>query len=88
MTCYIFLSRQLVASSGKAAHYQQFINFPTPNEITNAKYRFSQIGRLPGVIGTIDCTHLTYAFQVDQTLQKSERIFFCQCTIKLSVAMT
>ena len=58
MTCYIFLSRRLVASSGKAAHNQQFINFPTPNEIPNAKYRFFQIGGLPGVIGTIDCTHL------------------------------
>ena len=87
MTCFIFLSRRLVATSGKAAHNQQFINFPTPNEIPNAKYRFSQIGGLPGVIGTIDCSHIKYAAQVDQTLQKSERIFFLSM-YKLSVAMT
>ena len=41
-----------------AAHHQQFIHFPTPNETPLAKYKFSQIGGLFGVIGTIDCTHI------------------------------
>ena len=31
-----------------AAHHQEFIHFPTPNETPLAKYKFSQIGGLPG----------------------------------------
>ena len=41
-----------------AAHNQQFIHFPTPNETPLAKFKFSQLGGLPRVIGTIDCTHI------------------------------
>ena len=37
-----------------AAHHQQFIHFPTPNEPPLAK----QIGGRPVVNGTIDCTHI------------------------------
>lgn len=45
-------------SKAIAANHQEFINFPTPNEVPTAKYKFSKIGGLPGVIGTIDCTHI------------------------------
>ena len=41
------------AAKAAAAHHQYFIHFPTPL----AKYKCSQIGGHPRVIGTIDCTH-------------------------------
>ena len=41
-----------------AAHHQQFIHFSTLNETPLAKYKLSQIGGRPGVIGTMDCAHI------------------------------
>ena len=42
-----------------AAHHQEFIKFPARNELPAVKYKFAQIGGLSGVVGTIDCTHVT-----------------------------
>ena len=55
-----------------AAHHQQFIHFSTPNETPLAKYIFSQISGCPGVIGTIDSTHIKNAAQVDKILNYTE----------------
>ena len=59
------------AAKAIAAHHQQFIQFPTPNETPLAKYKFSQICGLPVVIGTIDFSLpiLKCAGQVDKNYE-------------------
>ncbi|XP_047113433.1 putative nuclease HARBI1 [Schistocerca piceifrons] len=36
----------------------RFIKFPTREEVRSVMYGFSQLDRFPGVLGTLDCTHI------------------------------
>ncbi|XP_046993915.1 putative nuclease HARBI1 [Schistocerca americana] len=36
----------------------RFIKFPTREEVRSVMYGFSQLERFPGVLGTLDCTHI------------------------------
>ena len=44
----------------------RIIKFPTPSEIPTEKYKVAQIGGLPDVVGTIDCTHVKTVAQADR----------------------
>lgn len=45
-------------SHALASRYREVIQFPQGNNLRQVKRGFMDIGRIPGVVGAIDCTHI------------------------------
>lgn len=53
------ISRVVIrVSHALASRYREVIQFPQGNNLRQVKRGFMDIGRIPGVVGAIDCTHI------------------------------
>ncbi|CAK8689627.1 unnamed protein product [Clavelina lepadiformis] len=41
-----------------ATRHEQFIRFPSNQDLNNVKFHFKNIAQFPGVLGAIDCSHI------------------------------
>lgn len=46
-------------SHALASRYREVIQFPQGNNLLQVQRGFMDIGRIPGVVGAIDCTHIS-----------------------------